>query len=107
MPRPRRLADGLLPSTGRNVFSRILGFLYLEQVGYFVDHAAVFRGIDHFNAVTDTAQTQTKHTGPVRFQSTAGAFKQNHSYFLISHALLQDLFNLFTTLGGNRFRRTH
>jgi hypothetical protein len=43
----------------------------------------------------------------VRFQSTAGAFKQNHSYFLVSHALLQDLFNLFTTLGGDCFRRTH
>jgi len=101
------LADRLLPAAGLNEFSRMLCFLYLEQVGYFVDHTAIFGRIDHFNVVTNTAQAQAKHTGLVRFQSTAGAFEQRHSQILVSHALPQDLFNLFTTLGGNRIRRTH
>jgi len=58
------------PATRLKGIQSHLGFLDVQQVRHFVNHAAIFRRIDDLYGLTYSSQSESGHTGTMSPQTT-------------------------------------
>jgi hypothetical protein len=79
------LAAGREPSAGLSSFNRISAYLYLNQVGYFVDHASDGRCLFKFHGLVHPPQSKSMDAGQLLCSSTKLALDKRNFYLAITH----------------------
>ena len=84
-PRPTRFAAGRDPPAGFNSFSRILTYLYPDQMGNLVNHSLNRWRIFQLNSLVDPSQSQSMYASQLPSAPAKLALDQGDLDFLITH----------------------